>query len=528
MASPPEVHSMLLSAGPGPGPLLAAAGAWSSLSAEYAASAAELTAVLGAVQAGAWQGPSAQAYSAAHLPYLAWLDRAAADSAVAAAGHQAVAAAYAGALTAMPTLAELAANHAMHGVLVATNFFGVNTISIAVNEADYARMWVQAATVMQTYQAISDATRASLPHPGAVVPVLRSGSAADPSTPRNPLQGMLDFLDPILKSLGIEDGTVAHDPTVSNWLTTLVADFLRNFGVNWNPAAGTLNGQVYDYYSNAAQPIWYLARGLELFENLLTVTQDPTQLVRALQYIAALALFDWPTHVMQFVSTLSQSPALMAAAMGAALAPAGSLAGLAGLAGLTGAPTAPVPPVPAVVPPAVLPVAVGAGPGVIAPPAPPPPAPPPATMSPAAGVPPTPPAPAAPAFAFPYAVGGGPGTRFGPGLGAGLGAGAGSEAKRKTPTAEVAAAAAEERAQARKRRRRRSAKHEHHDAFVTANVGVDPDWGPSQRGMGPGGFAGAVHRDTAGAPTGLIRLSDNGFRESPRVPLLPDTWADDG
>lgn len=113
MAFPPEVHSGLLSSGPGSGPLLAAAAQWRLLSTEYLSTANDLQQVLTSVETWSWQGASADRYVASHLPFLTWLANQSEVSATNAARLDTVAAAYTAAVGAMPTSPELAANHAV-------------------------------------------------------------------------------------------------------------------------------------------------------------------------------------------------------------------------------------------------------------------------------------------------------------------------------------------------------------------------------------------------------------------------------
>jgi len=152
-AEPPEVNTARLMMGAGPAPMLQAAAGWQALATALTAQSAELATALASLEQ-VWTGASSERAIAAATPMVMWLRTAAGQAEQRAAQATAQAAAYTTAFAMTPTLPDIAGNHVTRAVLTATNFLGINTVPIGLKETDYfVRMWNQAATAMDVYQA---------------------------------------------------------------------------------------------------------------------------------------------------------------------------------------------------------------------------------------------------------------------------------------------------------------------------------------------------------------------------------------
>ncbi|MGE2726245.1 PPE family protein [Mycolicibacterium pulveris] len=150
---PPELNTARLMAGAGPAPMLQAAAGWEVLAVFLETQADELAASLAAL-ASTWSGSASERAVAATMPMVVWLRTVSAQAQKRALQATAQANSYSLAMATTPPLAEIEQNHITHAVLEATNFLGVNTVPIGLNEFDYfVRMWNQAAGAMDVYQA---------------------------------------------------------------------------------------------------------------------------------------------------------------------------------------------------------------------------------------------------------------------------------------------------------------------------------------------------------------------------------------
>ena len=571
MAAPPEVHSALLSSGPGPGPLLAAAESWNSLSTVYTETAQELAALLASVQAGAWEGPTAAAYAAAHAPYLAWVAEASVDSALTAARQETAATAYTVALAAMPTLAELAANHATTAVLVATNFFGINAIPIAVNEADYVRMWIQAATVMTTYQAVATAAVAASPQAPTAPQIEKANPASIVSNVGNRFYNWLESL-PLppdteaqwhqwLQNIGFVNYWNNYLEPLSNVFFN--SPFYQAIFSGFDPYLPLLgNPLIYLSPSNIAFALGYpldigsyIAFLSETFAYIAldltaaVATGNPTTIGFTILFTTVEAVGTIITDTIALLKTLLEqfivllipivTPLLTASlaplTVGAALSPAAGLSGLAGLAAIP-----PPPPVPPILPPvaALVPNIPTSTPTSVQAPA--------EVAAPSTTIGSAPPLSSAPPTA----------TGAGVGMGMGMGAGmenygylvgdlsavakraAGFGARKTAPVpdgVEAAAVAATPREPAQRQRRRRPKTqmlgrgYEYMDLEDedTSAGGERVAVGASVKGAGTQGFAGTAAKTGAGQAAGLATLADDALGGGPRMPMMPGTWGAD-
>lgn len=148
---PPEVNSGRMYAGPGAGPMLAAAQAWESLAAELFSTSSSYNSVVSGLTTGPWLGPSSVTMAAAASSYVAWLNRTAAQAELTASQARAAVAAYEAAFAATVPPPVVAANRTQLMSLVATNLLGQNTPAIAATEVQYSEMWAQDAAAMFGY-----------------------------------------------------------------------------------------------------------------------------------------------------------------------------------------------------------------------------------------------------------------------------------------------------------------------------------------------------------------------------------------
>jgi len=288
---PPEVNSARMYAGPGPGPMLAAASAWDGLAAELQSTAASYRAAIAELTGGPWLGSSAASMAAAATPYLDWMTTTAGQAEQTATQARSAAAAYEAAFAMTVPPPVIVANRSLLMTLIATNVLGQNTAAIAATEVHYAEMWAQDATAMYGYAgsaAVASTLTPFNPPPPTTNPAggaQQAAAAAQSSTsggsqlmsaipqalqglatsaaaaPADPVSDLLSAISPALTLLAIPIGATSigsSATSISAGLTGVWTNF-RGFSINADRDFASGRGPFTGYGPGAANlPNWFL------------------------------------------------------------------------------------------------------------------------------------------------------------------------------------------------------------------------------------------------------------------------------
>jgi PPE-repeat protein len=285
---PPEVNSARMYAGPGPGPMLAAASAWDGLAAELQSTAASYRAAISELTGGPWLGSSSASMAAAATPYLDWMATTAGQAEQTANQARSAATAYEAAFAMTVPPAVIAANRSLLMTLIATNVLGQNTAAIAATETHYAEMWAQDATAMYGYAGsaavASTLTPFAEPPPTtnpaggaqqaaqsivsngsrvitAIPQALQGLATSAAATPAGPVSDLLSAIAPALTAVAIPIGATSigsSATSISAGLTGVWTNF-RGFSINADRDFASGRGPFTGYGQGAANlPNWFL------------------------------------------------------------------------------------------------------------------------------------------------------------------------------------------------------------------------------------------------------------------------------
>jgi PPE-repeat protein len=286
---PPEVNSARMYAGPGPGPMLAAASAWDGLAAELQSTAASYRAAISELTGGPWLGSSSASMAAAATPYLDWMTTTAGQAEQTATQARAAATAYEAAFAMTVPPAVIVANRSLLMTLIATNVLGQNTAAIAATEVHYAEMWAQDATAMYGYAAAtavaSTLTPFAEPPPttnpaggaqqvsatqsiassgsraiNAIPQALQSLATSAAAAPADPVSDLLSVLSPALTLIELPIGVTSigsSATSISTGFTGVYTNF-RGFSINADRDFYAGKGPFTGYGPGAANlPNWF-------------------------------------------------------------------------------------------------------------------------------------------------------------------------------------------------------------------------------------------------------------------------------